>query len=320
MGHEGGAGLTGNAVCGSEPPARPAIISPRRGDGGRFEPLSAERFRVQFTASLALKEKLELARDLMRHANPSGDFAPIVERALDLLLAQLMHRRFGKTRRVPRDSASTTLRQESSTTSSGREGLSTESVAPSATGDSRPDVPSQPAEPPASQGEVQGPQEQRTPVAAGRCATMRERHVPAGADLGAWRGQEASIPAAACATDETSAPPGCDGGALSSRPPDEPAPVPTGCDPSPRTARVTNATRRAVAARDGLQCSWVDAQGRRCASRAWLEYDHRQPRGKGGSSDAHNVRIFCRAHNQFAAEQAYGRQRMGRFARRAAEP
>jgi hypothetical protein len=86
---------------------------------------------------------------------------------------------------------------------------------------------------------------------------------------------------------------------------------------SSRPERITNATRRAVVARDGLQCSWVDGQGHRCPSRAWLEYDHRQPRGKGGGSEPHDVRIFCRAHNQFAAEQAYGRAHMEAFTRRA---
>jgi hypothetical protein len=38
---------------------------------------------------------VELARDLMRHANPSGDFAPILSRALDLLIADVEKRRFG---------------------------------------------------------------------------------------------------------------------------------------------------------------------------------------------------------------------------------
>jgi 5-methylcytosine-specific restriction endonuclease McrA len=81
---------------------------------------------------------------------------------------------------------------------------------------------------------------------------------------------------------------------------------------SSRREHVTNATRRAIVERDGLRCSWVDDQGRRCASRAWLEIDHRHPRGKGGSSEARNTRIFCRAHNRFAAEQEYGRDHVER--------
>ncbi|MET0409856.1 MAG: HNH endonuclease, partial [Polyangiaceae bacterium] len=64
-----------------------------------IEPLAAERYRVQLTASSELKRKLEQCRDLMRHGNPTGDFAPIVERALDLLLEKLMRERFGAAQR-----------------------------------------------------------------------------------------------------------------------------------------------------------------------------------------------------------------------------
>jgi hypothetical protein len=71
-----------------------------------------------------------------------------------------------------------------------------------------------------------------------------------------------------------------------------------------------------VLERDGLACNWVDAQGVRCGTRAWLEVDHRQPRGKGGSSEPDNLRLLCRAHNQFAAERAYGRAHIERCARR----
>jgi hypothetical protein len=142
--------------------------------------LSETRYRVQLTAGVGLKEKLDKARDLMRHRNPSGDLAIVVERALDVLLEQLMKERFGA---------------------------------------------------------VQKPRSKR----------------------------EAT------------------------------------------TKRVSSATRRAVLERDGLQCSWVDAQGRRCPSHAWLEFDHRHPRGKGGGSGSENIRVLCRAHNQLAAEHEYGR-------------
>jgi hypothetical protein len=59
------------------------------------QPLSPERYRVQLTASAELKRKLELARDLLRHALPSGDLPAIVERALDLLIEHTLKRRFG---------------------------------------------------------------------------------------------------------------------------------------------------------------------------------------------------------------------------------
>jgi 5-methylcytosine-specific restriction endonuclease McrA len=68
------------------------------------EPLSPGRFRIQFTADASLKDKLELARDLLRHAIPSGDLAAIIHRALDLLVTDLNSRRFGarNERRPPR--------------------------------------------------------------------------------------------------------------------------------------------------------------------------------------------------------------------------
>jgi len=57
------------------------------------------RYKVQFTAAEALKEKLERARNLMSHANPGGDLAVVVERAVDLLLAELEKKKLGKAER-----------------------------------------------------------------------------------------------------------------------------------------------------------------------------------------------------------------------------
>ena len=44
--------------------------------------MSADRFLVKFTASRALRDKLELACDLMRHANPDGELSVVLERAV----------------------------------------------------------------------------------------------------------------------------------------------------------------------------------------------------------------------------------------------
>jgi hypothetical protein len=62
----------------------------------RVEPLSEDRFLVKFTASRAMREKLETARDLMRHANPQGDLAVVLERAIDLLVDKLQKKRQGR--------------------------------------------------------------------------------------------------------------------------------------------------------------------------------------------------------------------------------
>ena len=51
----------------------------------RIEPLSEARYKVQLTAGAELKAKLERACDLMRHRNPSGDLAVVLDTALDLL-------------------------------------------------------------------------------------------------------------------------------------------------------------------------------------------------------------------------------------------
>lgn len=61
----------------------------------RIEPLSASSFRVEFTAGPELREKLELARNLLSHAVPNGNLASIFGRALDELLAAELKRRMG---------------------------------------------------------------------------------------------------------------------------------------------------------------------------------------------------------------------------------
>src|SRR6185503_4143580 len=144
---------------------------------------SADRYRVQFTASRGLKEKLELARDLSRHRNPSGDFGPIVEKALDLLIEKLMKQKFGATDKPRRPRKS-------------------------------------------------------------------------------------------------------------------------------QSGRITNETKRAVLDEDGLQCAFVGEDGRRCEERAFLERDHKTPKGQGGGSDPDNIRHLCHAHNLLEAERAYGREKI----------
>jgi hypothetical protein len=61
-------------------------------------PLSGEQYQLQLTLSREAKEKLERARDLMSHTNPTADLAVVVERALDVLLEGLGRRRFAQTK------------------------------------------------------------------------------------------------------------------------------------------------------------------------------------------------------------------------------
>jgi hypothetical protein len=71
---------------------------------------------------------------------------------------------------------------------------------------------------------------------------------------------------------------------------------------------VTAAARREVFERDGFQCTYVADDGRRCEAHSFLELDHVHPKGRGGSDDAANLRVRCRAHNQLWAEQVFGHE------------
>jgi hypothetical protein len=72
-----------------------------------IEPLSPARYRVQFTASAQLRDKLERLRALMRPSIPDGDLAAVIEATVTEKLQRLEARRFGRTP-SPRTSVSTT--------------------------------------------------------------------------------------------------------------------------------------------------------------------------------------------------------------------
>ena len=167
----------------------------------RVAPLAEARYSVQQTAGAELKAKLERACDLMRHRNPSGDLAPVLETALDLLLAKLEKERLGKLK-TPRPRSS-----------------------PSRTS--------------------------RTPLT-----------------------------------------------------------LPTSHTSGARAVRA--AVRREVFERDGEQCTFLSESGERCPSRGPLELDHVEPRALGGTDDAPNLRVRCRAHNRLYAEQIFGKSHVAK--------
>jgi 5-methylcytosine-specific restriction endonuclease McrA len=68
--------------------------------------------------------------------------------------------------------------------------------------------------------------------------------------------------------------------------------------------------KRAVWERDGGQCTYTSDTGRRCPERRDLEFDHLEAYGQGGSATVANIRLLCRAHNQFEAERTYGAEFM----------
>lgn len=71
-----------------------------------------------------------------------------------------------------------------------------------------------------------------------------------------------------------------------------------------------SAVKREVRRRDGNQCTFVDAAGKRCESRHFLEEDHILPKAMGGGYTVENIRLRCRAHNQRHAIDSYGWSKM----------
>jgi 5-methylcytosine-specific restriction endonuclease McrA len=65
--------------------------------------------------------------------------------------------------------------------------------------------------------------------------------------------------------------------------------------------------RRLVYQRDAGRCAARKLDGERCGSTTRLEFDHIVPVARGGRSTVENLRLVCRAHNQAAAEEAFGR-------------
>ena len=70
-------------------------------------PLSPDRYRVQVTIGGDTLEKLRLAKDLLRHAIPSGDDAAVLDRALTALLMDLARKKFAAAE-APRPSRGAT--------------------------------------------------------------------------------------------------------------------------------------------------------------------------------------------------------------------
>jgi hypothetical protein len=71
------------------PPPKPAVVAP----------LAPDRYKVQFTISREMHEKLRRVQDLMRHTNPNGDPAVVFDRALTLLLEDLEKKKMAATAR-----------------------------------------------------------------------------------------------------------------------------------------------------------------------------------------------------------------------------
>ncbi len=82
----------------THPPSRPLPLA---------TPLSADRYQIRFTASAATWEKLRVARDLLRHALPSGDAGEIFDRALTALIDELARKKLAVVKKPARPGQAT---------------------------------------------------------------------------------------------------------------------------------------------------------------------------------------------------------------------
>jgi hypothetical protein len=82
----------------------PVPIPPKRST--TVKPLAPERYKIQFTIGRETYDQLRRVQDLLRHSIPNGDPAAIFERALKLLLGELLKRKLAATDR-PRTSHAT---------------------------------------------------------------------------------------------------------------------------------------------------------------------------------------------------------------------
>lgn len=77
---------------------RPAPeVAPAQARRAVITPLAPQQYKVQFTASAQLHEKLRQAQALLRHQIPDGDLSQIFDRALTALLQNLVKKKLAAT-------------------------------------------------------------------------------------------------------------------------------------------------------------------------------------------------------------------------------
>jgi hypothetical protein len=113
----GGAGpkpqLCPGRVGTSAKPAPHGLLVQAPAASRQAEPLAPARYKVQFTASAELRDKLERLQALMRSSVPDGDLAKIIDMAVTEKLERLEARRFAKTKRPRKRLAQTDTRPKS---------------------------------------------------------------------------------------------------------------------------------------------------------------------------------------------------------------
>ncbi len=240
----------------------------------RIAPLSSRTYRVTFTASERLKQKLDRASELLSHCIRPSNLPALVERALDQLLEREEKRRYGA--RSPSNPQSVEPTCGDNSTQAARPS-SSQSVQ-LAVGFDNESCQEDQSEP----NETQDPDLARAlnPACALDPARARAGHGSSNASS-----LDCSHPTGTAAHRAAMA-------------------------KHKRRRRVPAAVRRAVFERDGGQCTFVDEQGRRCGQRHFLEFDHIDAHALGGTETVTNLRLRCRMHNALEAERLFGRGRV----------
>jgi 5-methylcytosine-specific restriction endonuclease McrA len=199
-----------------EPSATFALQPPRA--RASSTPLSPGRFKLVLTLDQAAHDNLEQLQELLRHQNPSGDLATIIERALRVLLEREKKQRFGQT----------SARKQQVARKRAQAKVETGGL---------------PAKANTDEVNVTG----KVSESKSQASEAKSRYIP-------------------------------------------------------------RKIRHEVFARDGGQCTFVSADGRRCQARGFLELHHHEVTfARGGDATAENLRLTCRAHNSLWAERDYGR-------------
>ena len=80
--------------------ASPVVpVTPREERRPVVAPLSEDTFKIEFTVSRPVRDKLREAQDLLRHRTPNGALAGVFEKALDALIVNLKKERFASGRK-----------------------------------------------------------------------------------------------------------------------------------------------------------------------------------------------------------------------------
>lgn len=245
--------------------------------GGDLEELVArsQRYAVQFTASQEYVDLVARAQDLLSH-RAKGELEELHLRAMRLLVAELERKRFAVTKRA---ATSEVKRAKRGVTNHGTAGAELRPLLAA-----NHDVEAR-AEVAEGGRDVEGPRQ----VQGVGFVTDGEREVAVGRAEDEVR--TAVVEAASAGDSPTSRSVGAEA-------------------PRQRGRYIPAAIRRAVLERDGLRCTHRSETGARCAETRRLELHHVHAFGRGGGHTIENVTLRCHAHNDLAAEEDFGAERM----------